>query len=453
MNNSQVGLDQIAEVTGLSKSTVSRALRGTPGISVHTTARVRTAASKLGYRQPEPAVASSARFGGAAASPSPIEKPSAVLSSTQSAINPVGPQHLPASHPQPRRRPRERPPDDRRTVGIQDVAERAGVSAATVSRALTAHPGVAADTRAKVVEAAAALGYVRSPIASALARGQTNAVGVLAPWVSRWFFGAVVEGLREVLTPAGFDIDIMLYPIDGNADLVAVNIARFLKQVDGLLRINVPPVVRSLADRDLHQPLVTIGEGIEGVAGVLLDDVSVGENATRHLLELGHRRIAFLGTDPDQKFGFVTAANRLRGYRQALRQAGVPIDRKLIKTTGFSVTGGEAGFRQLAEDAIADRNQLPTGIFAVSDEVAMGIIHAANRAGLRVPEDLSVIGIDNHDYAYLFQLTTIAQPAREQGRLGGQLLLQQMSGELPGAESITVLPELILRHTTAPPRR
>ena len=173
-------------------------------------------------------------------------------------------------------------------------------------------------------------------------------------------------------------------------------------------------------------PVVTVGTAVEGMSGVLVDNVEVGRLATQHLLDLGHRRIAFFGDDLDEMHGFTAAVDRHRGYDLTLREAGIDPDPALVSgpaspstaakppCTGCSVSGRAAC-------------DLPTAIFAVSDEVAMGVLYAAREHGLKVPEDLSVVGVDGHDFAYLFDLTTVSQPVRDQGRIAARLLLEQIN--------------------------
>ena len=333
-------------------------------------------------------------------------------------------------------------------AGIIEVAALSGFSPATVSRALRGLPGVAAATRLTVEQAAAELGYSPSPAASALAAGRTNAIGILAPWVSRWFFSAVIEGVQEVLAEQGYDL--LLYPVGmaggsppGGIDTRALN-----KRVDGLLALNVPladPAVLSL--QELRVPVVTVGTAVEGMSGVLVDNVEVGRKATQHLLDLGHRRIAFFGDDLEEVHGFTAADDRRRGYDLALAEAGIEPDPAFVQRTGFSADGGEAALHRVVGNA--HDSDMPTAIFAVCDEVAMGVMYAARSHGLHVPGDLSVVGVDGHDFAYLFDLTTVSQPVRDQGRIAARLLLEQVNRQRP-ASIVSVGSTLIHRVTTGP---
>jgi LacI family repressor for deo operon, udp, cdd, tsx, nupC, and nupG len=339
-------------------------------------------------------------------------------------------------------------------IGIVEVAALAGVSPATVSRALRGLPGVSVSTRENVEHAAAKLGYVASPSAAALTTGRTSAIGVMAPWISRWFFSAVIEGAQEVVGERGYDT--LLYPLGANAAPNAAGVidTRALhKRVDGVLGLNVPLGLQPSSLRNLRIPFVTVGSTIPGVSGVLVDDVEVGYAATLHLVRLGHRRIAFLGQDPDGMYGFTVAADRERGYEKALRENRIAIDPDLIGMTGFPIEAGAKALVDLWEKCGRRLELMPTAVFAVSDEVAFGVMHAARQHGIRVPEDLSVIGVDNHDMSYLFDLTTIGQPVREQGRIAARMLLDHIRINEPAApEVVRLVPGLITRRTTRSPR-
>ena len=335
-------------------------------------------------------------------------------------------------------------------IGINEVAALAGVSPATVSRALRGVPGVAAGTRAVVEAAAEQLGYVASPSATSLSTGKSGAIGILAPWLSRWFFAAAIEGVQEVLFAHNYDA--LLYPAGSGVVTGAgkLDVRGLHKRVDGVVALNMPLGIDALPTYRI--PVVTVGGVYAEMASVTVDDVRVGRMATEHLIGLGHQTIAFLGEDNDRIFGFTSATDRRHGYEEALSAAGLTPNPALVEITGFSVTGAEAGLHRLWTKALDGEIPIPTAIFAVSDEAAMGVLRAAKDLGLEVPRDLSVIGVDNHDMAYLFELTTIAQPVREEGRLAAQLLLRQFAQPSATPDHITVEPELIVRATTSPAR-
>ncbi len=332
-------------------------------------------------------------------------------------------------------------------VGIVDVAARAGVSVATVSRALRGLPGVAHTTRKAVEEAAAELGYVASPTAAGLPTGRTGAVGLVSPWITRWFFTAVIEGAAEVLVERGHDL--LLYDLGGIAAARrrALDTKLLNKRVDALLVLSLP---LTQAEVDalglLRRPVVMVGPTVPGLSGVRIDDVEVGRTATEHLIELGHRRVAFVGGDPHDELGFPVAPDRRSGYEGALKAAGIEVDPDLAIPAEFTVDSGIRAWTRLRM-----LPNPPTAVFAASDEIAMGLLYAARQSGVCVPDDLSIVGVDNHDKARLFDLTTVAQPVRELGRIAARLVMEQLVTP-PAVEHVVTVPtRLVIRSTTGPP--
>ncbi|MFD0521680.1 LacI family DNA-binding transcriptional regulator [Paractinoplanes durhamensis] len=330
---------------------------------------------------------------------------------------------------------------------MADVARRAGVSMATASRALANHPHVATATRARVLAAAEELAYVVSPEASRLAGGATDRVGVVVPHISRWFFAAMLDGLEAVLRDA--DLDVLLYHVGDAAD--RHDFFRRLparRKVDALVVIGLPvdePERERLALMGVH--IVAAGGQIENYPYVCIDDAAAGRQAVDHLVFLGHRRIGMIATlDPEQP-DWPVAPGRTRAYAEALTEAGIPADPALTVTVPWGgVSGADAMSRLLS------LRTPPTAVYAHSDEVAFGAVRTLRRAGLRIPEDISVVGIDDHPHAELADLTTVAQPVRRQGELAGRMVLRLLGGEADG-DGITVPTRLVVRGSTAPPAR
>lgn len=330
---------------------------------------------------------------------------------------------------------------------IKDVAEAAGVSIATVSRALHGLPRVSEATRQRVLTAAADLRYVASPSAASLASGQTNAIGVVAPFVNRWFFAAIVHSAEERLRRAGYDL--LLYSLGTDADerRRAFSGTLLRKRVDAVLVLGLQPTADEVAALSAAGgPVAIVGKDVPGWASVRIDDHDAARCAVRHLIDLGHRRIAFIGGEPDDPLQSATPADRLVGYRSELAAAGLPADPALESVGGFTVSGGLAAAERLLGLA-----EPPTAVFAASDEMAMGAMQAVRRAGLRVPQDVSVIGIDDHEMSELLELTTVAQPVAAQGVLAAQMILTALTDPGRPRPAVTVPTTLIVRGTTAPP--
>lgn len=337
---------------------------------------------------------------------------------------------------------------------IDDVARLAGVSTATVSRALRGLPTVSELTRERVMSAAAQLGYVASPSASRLAGGKTRSVAAVVPRLTRWFFATVIEAAQEHFYQAGYDL--LLYNLGGREHerRRLFQAAGLTHRVDGLMLIATPLRDRELAGvARLGLPGVTVSSGtpVPGWPSVRIDDTAAGRNATEHLIRLGHRRVAHISGDPTDELAFTTHIDRRIGYRAALTDAGLPVDPALDVEDEFTVTGGA----RATADLLRRCDPPPTAIFAACDEMAMGAMATLRQAGLRVPDDVSVIGIDNHDLAGAVGLTTVAQPAAEQGRLAAAALLErELAPRAAGSAPIpaVLLPtRLIIRDSTASP--
>nr|WP_315267008.1 LacI family DNA-binding transcriptional regulator [Microbacterium lemovicicum] len=329
--------------------------------------------------------------------------------------------------------------------GISDVARRAGVSKATASRALTGHGYVSPDTRARVQDAARALGYVASSNAASLVTGRTRTIGVIMPYLNRWFFAEVLEGIQDALLEHG--LDLTLYDARPGSHGRRLIFEDFLarKRFDGLIAVGLEP-----EDRELER-LVAVGRPIVSVVGVgadssaiTLDDDAAARRAAEHLLALGHRRIAFLGGDPHDHWADVDR-RRLDGYTRAMTDAGLAHEVCHIPSA-VTMPGGYAA----AVDLLSDASRRPTGLVGVCDEVAIGAIIAARRLGILVPGDLSVVGIDDHEFAEMFALTTLAQDPRAQGAEAVRVLLDHITDPGAAPVELQLQARLIVRSSTAP---
>ena len=335
---------------------------------------------------------------------------------------------------------------DRQHLTLGDIARLAGVSLATASRALSGAPGVAPRTRQHVVDVADRVSYVVSPEASLLARGTTKRVGIVVPHISRWFFAALLEGLEAVLRDA--DLDVLLYHVgdaDDRHDFFERLPAR--RKVDGLMVLGLPLDERERERLEsMGVTIVAAGGQTAAFAYVCVDDYAAGRQAVDHLVFLGHRRIAMLeAVDPDQP-GWPAPVPRSAAYRDALGDAGIALDDDLVVTMNW---GGAQGAEAMGQ--LLGRRHPPTAVYAHSDEVALGALRTLRRAGLRVPEDISVVGIDDHPVAELVDLTTVRQPVCEQGTRAAEMLLGLLRGA--DVEPAVVLPtQLVVRASTGPPR-
>lgn len=326
---------------------------------------------------------------------------------------------------------------------VRDVAALAGVSTATVSRALHGSRSISEATRRKVEKAAQDLGYTIAPAVSDRAR-----VAVVMPYLDRWYFAKVLDGAERAFADKRIVVLIhRLVGLDDRRRALLGDIPR--READGVLMVNVPPAPDEadlLAER--HIPMVLLGATLPGVSSVEIDDVASARTATKHLVDLGHRRIGLVAGRPFERIPFTAPPERRRGFLLAHKDAGLPWDPGLEVTADFTVRGA-----QRAAVALLDRADPPTAVFAESDEMAFGVMAVARRLGLRVPEDLSVVGFDDHELAESVGLTTIAQPVPTLGELAALQLaaLIAQHAHQPTAQRVHVPTLLVVRESTAPP--
>lgn len=322
----------------------------------------------------------------------------------------------------------------------------AGVSTATVSRALRGLPNVSEETRDRVKAAAAMIGYVPSPSAASLASGRTRSIGVLTPWVSRWFFANVLEGAERELRARGYDALLYTFKVE-RLGRRPVDVEVLRRRVDGILVIGLPlGTYEAESLLALRLPVVFVGSGVEGLPTVRVDDYGIGCTAVEHLLSLGHRRIGHVTGLPDLLSAWSPPVGRRRGWQDTMTRAGHTVPPEWMVNGYFDIEGGRESTTTLLQQAPE-----VTAVFAASDEMAMGALLAARDAGLRVPEDLSVMGVDGHEAGELLGLTTIAQPAAEQGGAAARILLDLIAGgDVPDVEATTFPTELVVRSSTGP---
>lgn len=320
-------------------------------------------------------------------------------------------------------------------VGIDEVARLAGVSTATVSRALSGRGQVSVPTRARVEQAAKSLGYVVSASASSLASGRTRNIGVLMPYIDRWFFSTVLAGVAKALARRGYDIT--LYALTDDLQARSVMFDTFLRRgrVDGVIAVSI-----ELGEHESHElaqlgiPIIAIGGPNPWLTSLTVDDIEVARLATEHLVALGHSEIAHIGASPEFDVDFHIPTHRRQGFEQALAEAGIPVRPAMFVPADFTIEGGFEAGRQL----LTRTEDRPTAIFAASDEMAIGAVLAARELGMRVPEDVSIIGIDGHELGRFFRLTTVDQFPQAQGERAAAAILAQLELTDPGLTTAPV---------------
>lgn len=331
---------------------------------------------------------------------------------------------------------------------IFDVADQAGVSASTVSRSLRGMPNVARSTRERVERVADALGYVASPAASGLASGRTTTIGVVVPFLSRWYFMRVVEGVEQTLRANGYDLLLSNF---GNAEGRAGFFQRqpFSRKVDGVILIDVALQPDEQAQLQvLGVPITVVAGEALGVGSVGIDELHSVRMAVQHLAHLGHEQIGMICGEPEPGLGFAIPGHRRDAFLQAVAEAGLESDPEWMVTAAWGLEGGATA----AQNLLAAR-RLPTAIFAESDEIAFGALRTLRLAGLDVPGRMSVVGFDDHDMASVVNLTTISQPVDQIGAAAATLLLEALAGRGDPFARVVVPTRLIVRGSTAPPPR
>ena len=319
---------------------------------------------------------------------------------------------------------------------IRDVARLSGVSPMTVSRVINESARVSPETRHRVEQAIAQLGYVPSRLARGLSRQRTGTIAVIVPDVANPFFTLIVRAAEEVARRADYRVILC----DTRADLAVEQdvVGEMLAhRVEGIVIAPVSersrPHLRRL-DR-FGVPFVLIDRTVDGVEAdaVLGDNRGGATQLVEHLIALGHRRIGMIVESDEVS----TARDRRRGYEAAVADAGVPLDPALVACAPTDPQGGLDGMSRLLE-----LEEPPTAVFAVNNLVALGAIEGVRAAGLDVPDDVALVCFDDIEYAsrlYPF-LTAMVQPAETFGTLGTQLLLERIEGRGPASKRMVVLP-------------
>jgi LacI family transcriptional regulator, galactose operon repressor len=327
-------------------------------------------------------------------------------------------------------------------VTIKDVARASGVSSMTVSRVINESQKVRPETRRRVEQAIAELGYVPSRLARGLSRQRTGTLAVIVPDVANPFFTEVVRAAEEVARRGGYGVILC----DTRADLsVERDVVEELiaHRVEGIVIAPVSDLSAAHLRRldEFRVPCVLVDRTLPGVErdAVVGDSFAGAQRLVEHLIGLGHRRIGLIVESDEVS----TARDRRRGYEAALAAAGIALDSSLVVETAVDPAGGAEGMRKLLE-----LEQPPTAVFTVNNLVALGAIEAVRGAGLEVPDDIALVCFDDIEYAsrlYPF-LTVLEQPAETFGTVATQLLLERIQGRGPARRHVVVLPgEFVVR--------
>jgi len=331
------------------------------------------------------------------------------------------------------------------TVSIKDIARVAHVSPSTVSRALANSSRVKPDTRIQIQHLASEMGYFPSQVARSLVMQRTRTIGLIATTITDLFQAEVIQFVEQTALKHSYSVILAHSGSESERELAELQVLRE-RRVDGIILVSAradPTCVSAL--RGVGMPIILINNvrNDEYVGSVRVDNRGGSRQATEHLLELGHRRIAYI-SGPSTEWDNV---ERQKGYEQALLSYGLSPDPALIAPGDSRPRGGMESMEKLLA-----LSHPPTAVFCYNDASALGALRAAHAAGLRVPQDLSVVGFDNIDLAAHFEppLTTIAQPMQDMGQKAVEMILDLLAGAQ--APEDCVLPgHLIVRESTMPP--
>ncbi len=326
---------------------------------------------------------------------------------------------------------------------IYDVAERAGVSITTVSRMLNAPDKINPKTRERVLAAIDALGFVPKAEARARAMRQTGRIGVITPFFTAPSFIQRLRGIAEALSPKHYEL--VVYTVYSTDHLQGyLSTLPLTGNLDGLIILSLP-----VDDAEVHRLIehglttVLIEYPHPELNCVEIEDVEGGQIAARHLLEKGHRRIAFLGDTDLPEYAIHPVSLRLSGFRQGLEEVGIELPEAFVRLAPYS----QEQTRQVAIELL-NLPEPPTAIFAATDFQALGVLKVARQLDIKVPEQLAVIGFDDLDMAEYADLTTICQHLDESGRLAVEILLAQIAAPSRPPRHVKIPLTLIERSTT-----
>ncbi|GAA0181480.1 LacI family DNA-binding transcriptional regulator [Clostridium sediminicola] len=319
-----------------------------------------------------------------------------------------------------------------------DVAETAGVSLSTVSRVLNNSVKVSKGKREKVLKVVKELDYNINSLASNLASCRSKEIGVIIPDICNPFFANVFKGIDDIISARGYSI--LLYNTNYNKRNVNDYIQHIIeRRVAGLILVSIELNKNLMNSVNNKTNIVSIQTNAEGIDCIDTTNEKGSFEATEYLIKNGHKSIAFFGW----KYNILALSERLRGYKRALLKYNIPFDEKYVIDCGF--TQEEVYFAALK---FIEGGNYPTAIFAINDNTAIGIMLAFEQLGIRIPQDVSLIGFDNISTARLVspKLTTVAQPIYYLGETAGEMVLNKIQKEGQGIEKNVVLPtKLIIR--------
>ncbi|MFG6687279.1 LacI family DNA-binding transcriptional regulator [Mariniflexile sp. HNIBRBA6329] len=337
----------------------------------------------------------------------------------------------------------------RKKTTIYDIAEKLNITAATVSRALNGNTKISESTRKLVNDTAKEMNYEQNKLALALKSGKSFNVGVIVPRIDSNFFASVIRGIEDELHPNGYHVIICQTHDQENLEIENIN-SLLNAQVDGIfMSISSPKLESNKHFQNLLNkgvPLIFFDrkKDVPGVSSVTIDDFKGAYQATQHLIDQGCKRIAHLSSNRE----ILIFKNRYLGYKQAIIDNGLEFDESIVIETPSKVLEGRKTTKQLL-----GMKTPPDAIFSVSDFTALGAIEEIKANGLRIPEDISVVGFSNEPFTRFMELsiTSVDQSPIEMGRISAQVFLEETSNnskKIKSEKQVVLSPELIIRDSS-----
>ena len=343
---------------------------------------------------------------------------------------------------------------------IYDIAKKLNITAATVSRALNNNPKISETTRELVLKTAAKMNYEQNRLAQALKSGKSYNVGVVVPRIDSNFFASVIRGIEEELHPEGYHVIICQTHDQKSLELANIN-SLLNAQVDGVLMSvsNANDADKAKEGKDINAkensffenlikknvPLIFFDrkKDIKGVSSIVINDFKGAYDATQHLIDQGKRRIAHLSNNRDMEI----FKNRYLGYKQAIIDNGLEFDENLVVECYSKVLDG----KKVAQKLLAMKTP-PDAIFSVSDFSALGAIQEIIEQGLKIPEDISVVGFSNEPFTKFMELsiTSVDQSPTEMGRIAAKVFLEEVNNgnKVKSVKHVVLSPELMVRKSS-----
>ena len=337
------------------------------------------------------------------------------------------------------------------SVTIYDIADRADVSIATVSRVFNDHPRVSEATRRRVFRVAEDLGYQPHASAQSLARQNTQLISAVVPMMTSFFFMEVLRGIQDRLDESAYDL---LVYASRTLDRVDGQLARAAQpgRTDGLMLVSTPITAdRARRLKASRRPVVLVDSEHDAFDSVAVDNRRGGQEAVRHLLAQGHERIGLVLPVETS----VPASERRAGYADALAEAGLDLDERLVVPAewdldhdGYTRYAGYCGMKTLLERFAHDPAGRPTAVFVAADVMALGAMRAVREAGLACPDDVALVGFDDEASSAYVGLTTLAQPMVEMGKLATEKLLRRLRDPDTPPSHTVFAPRIVVRETS-----